>query len=73
MPMKKVCPRCGAAFECRHDNIRLCHCASVKLDAFQYAYIKENYTDCLCHSCLEDIAHSVKDDTSSGKLSIERI
>ncbi len=49
--MKKVCPRCGAAFECRHDNIRLCHCAGVKLDAFQYAYIKKiTQTVCVIHA-----------------------
>ncbi|UVV77214.1 hypothetical protein NXW84_05025 [Bacteroides fragilis] len=43
MPVKKVCPCCGAVFQCRHDNILLCHCATVKLDSLQRAYIKEHF------------------------------
>ncbi len=29
MPMKKVCPRCGATFDCMHNDILSCHCATV--------------------------------------------
>ncbi|MGN0045569.1 cysteine-rich CWC family protein, partial [Alistipes indistinctus] len=29
--MEKICPRCGARFECRHDSIESCHCTSVRL------------------------------------------
>ena len=35
--MQKVCPRCGATFECMHNDILQCHCASVRL-------IRENDT-----------------------------
>ena len=31
--MKKVCPRCGATFDCMHNDILSCHCATVRLDA----------------------------------------
>ena len=30
--MKKVCPRCGATFDCMHNDILSCHCATVRLD-----------------------------------------
>lgn len=53
--MKKVCPRCGATFECMHNDILSCHCATVGLDARQRAYLKENYSDCLCHDCMEAV------------------
>ncbi len=56
--MKKVCPRCGATFECRHDEIISCQCATVKLDAAQREYLKENYHDCLCHDCLLEVKSS---------------
>lgn len=51
--MKKVCPRCGVTFDCKHDeDIRSCHCATIELDAPMRDYLKENYPDCLCPDCL---------------------
>ena len=44
MPMKKVCPRCGATFDCMHNDILSCHCATVRLDALQRTYLMENYS-----------------------------
>ena len=41
MPMKKVCPRCGATFDCMHNDILSCHCATVRLDALQRTYLME--------------------------------
>lgn len=35
MPMKKVCPRCGATFDCMHNDILSCHCATVRLWGIQ--------------------------------------
>lgn len=55
MPMKKVCPRCGATFECLHGDILSCHCAGVSLNAAQRTYLKESYPDCLCHDCLNAV------------------
>ncbi len=56
--MKKVCPRCGTTFDCMHNDILSCHCATVKLDMLQHSYLKENYSDCLCHNCLETVKSS---------------
>ena len=58
MPMKKVCPRCGATFDCMHNDILSCHCATVRLDALQCTYLMENYSDCLCHDCLKAVKDS---------------
>ena len=55
MPMKKVCPRCGATNECMHDQILSCHCITVRLNEQQRAYLQENYSGCLCHDCLTGI------------------
>lgn len=62
--MKKVCPRCGQAFECRRDEIALCQCASVGLNAEQRASVRAAYADCLCRDCLLDIK-------SGGRISLE--
>lgn len=51
--MKKVCPRCGVMFDCAHDDIMSCHCATVNLDSQMRHYLEENYSSCLCHDCLE--------------------
>lgn len=56
--MRKVCPRCGAAFNCQHDTIASCHCASVGLDTLQREFLKENYPDCLCHDCLMTVKNN---------------
>lgn len=50
--MEKVCPRCGAHFVCRHDQIADCHCVNVPLDDVQRRFVAENYDDCLCNRCL---------------------
>ena len=44
MPMKKVCPRCGATFDCMHNDILSCHCATVRLDALQA--VKDSFYAC---------------------------
>ena len=51
--MKKTCPRCGKTFECVHSID--CWCVKVKLTDVTKAYLKENYSDCLCKECLEEI------------------
>lgn len=50
--MQKVCPRCGTTFECRHDDIVHCHCATAHLSPYQRACVGRRYSDCLCHDCL---------------------
>ncbi len=58
--MKKKCLRCGEVFECNHDDINNCQCASVILTPQQKKLIRQNYNDCLCHSCLQEIADEKK-------------
>lgn len=58
MPMRKVCPRCGAIFDCMHNDILSCHCATIGLDVMQRTYLMENYSGCLCHDCLKAVKAS---------------
>jgi hypothetical protein len=51
--MTKTCPRCGKTFECVHSID--CWCVKVQLKDSTKAYLKENYSDCLCKECLEEI------------------
>jgi uncharacterized C2H2 Zn-finger protein len=51
------CPRCGAAFECRMNNINRCHCVAVSLNREQLEQLAERFDSCLCHSCLQQLAH----------------
>jgi hypothetical protein len=51
--MKKTCPRCGKEFECVHSID--CWCVKVKLTDTTKAYLKANYSDCLCKECLEKL------------------
>lgn len=54
--MEKICPRCGARFECLHnENMAACQCVGVVLTAEQREYLGRAYADCLCRSCLEHI------------------
>jgi hypothetical protein len=53
--MDKICERCGTPFKCYHDDVLNCHCALIALDAQQREYIGQNYDDCLCHACLQEI------------------
>ncbi|WP_230201882.1 acetyl-CoA carboxylase biotin carboxylase subunit [Bacteroides neonati] len=53
--MKKVCPRCSAIFDCHHDAMASCQCATIHMDALQRAYLQDNFSNCLCHDCLETI------------------
>ena len=57
--MKKICPRCGKSFECRHGEIEKCQCAGVNLDPVSLEYIKKTYTDCICIDCLRDIKEKI--------------
>ena len=55
MPIKKVCPRCGATFDCSHNDISSCHCATINLGKSPCTYIQKHYSDCLYHDCLIEI------------------
>lgn len=51
----KSCPRCGIEFECKPGNITQCQCFTVNLTLDQQTYIKSQYEDCLCVSCLKEL------------------
>lgn len=57
--MEKKCPKCKELFVCNHNNIRNCHCAEVKLSEKQKAWIKDNFSNCLCNKCLRDINNNI--------------
>jgi len=54
-PERKICPRCHKAFECNAGNIRECQCNGISLTLEERAFIAEEYTDCLCRSCLLEL------------------
>ncbi|MFC1588830.1 cysteine-rich CWC family protein [Pseudomonadota bacterium] len=55
MCITKTCPRCKLSFECKTDDVTNCQCASVKLNQSQRDYIFQQFDDCLCASCLEQL------------------
>jgi len=54
----KQCPRCGADFECRVDDLRNCDCIAVKVSLPALKTLQQRYSDCLCPNCLREIAAS---------------
>jgi hypothetical protein len=52
---RKSCPRCGAEFVCKTEDIALCLCQSVSLSAEQLDYIADRYSACLCARCLAEL------------------
>lgn len=49
----KSCPCCGNDFECKADAIALCHCSSVELTEQERRYLQQNYSGCLCQTCID--------------------
>lgn len=56
-PVTKICPRCGARFECFHSAA--CWCASVRLDETARRELAARYDDCLCPDCLAAITAGI--------------
>lgn len=52
--MKKVCARCGMTFSCTDNQSEVTRAFS-RLDARQRDYIAENYDNCLCCDCVQEI------------------
>lgn len=48
----KECQKCGATFTCEGE--RDCWCESVPVHRAQMQEILENYTDCICPSCMKE-------------------
>jgi len=54
--MEKQCPRCGKIFNCLHDEDPMhCQCTKVKLTMAASLFIRHNFADCLCGTCLREI------------------
>ncbi|MDA7803664.1 cysteine-rich CWC family protein [Crocinitomix sp.] len=52
--MTKKCSKCKSEFDCRMDDIKKCHCSTVKLDAKTLKLLNEKYENCLCEKCLKE-------------------
>ena len=52
--VKKNCPHCGKTFECVHAAD--CWCAKIQLSDVAKAKLKMQFNDCLCETCLREIA-----------------
>jgi len=50
----KNCSNCGAVFSC-NDNGNSCWCNNHNLTAEQLNYLRNNYDNCLCETCIKNI------------------
>lgn len=64
----KYCPRCYSTFECKVGNILLCQCNKVNLNEREKEYLSNNYNDCLCSSCIEEIKRILKNTTTREEI-----
>ena len=55
----KLCPRCGARFECKVGDITRCQCYGLVFTETQERAIRLQYDDCLCRACLEAITKEI--------------
>ncbi len=58
MHEEKYCPRCGQLFECKAGSILLCHCSKITLTDEQKKLTADQYDDCLCAGCLQQIKNN---------------
>lgn len=56
--MKKKCVRCASAFVCREDRSELCQCKRVYMVPGSMDFVRDNFDNCLCASCLAEISKS---------------
>ena len=52
---EKICPRCGAGFECKAGDISHCQCSSIQLSEAETKFIADKFPDCLCAVCMKAI------------------
>lgn len=50
------CPRCHKPFKCNVDDIANCQCNGIELDEKVQAFIRNNFTRCLCIYCLQEVS-----------------
>lgn len=51
----KRCERCNSNFECLVNDIAHCDCQKVTITEDVKQFIRQEYNDCLCISCLLEI------------------
>ena len=56
---KKECSKCGENFTCTNET-RGCWCENVQLNTETLQFLKENYENCLCPSCLTNYGQNQK-------------
>ncbi|WP_083261429.1 cysteine-rich CWC family protein [Crocinitomix algicola] len=54
--MKKQCTKCHASFECKVEEIENCHCTKVKLEQEILEQLRNEFEDCLCPKCLDELS-----------------
>jgi hypothetical protein len=64
----RLCSRCQQPFECKVGNILECQCYGVSMSDEEKKFIADNYSDCLCHRCLEDIKTEFRQKAMDRKL-----
>ena len=64
----KLCGRGEQSFECKVGNILECQCYGVSMSDEEKKFIADNYNDCLCRRCLEDIKTEFRQDVIGRKL-----
>lgn len=62
----KTCPRCSRDFECKAGSITQCQCNQVQLSEATNIYIQQQYNDCLCLACLQELQQQVGSIKISG-------
>lgn len=65
---KKYCPRCNILFECKLGSILLCQCTSVPLNENERSYIREQFDDCLCAVCMNELKAEYHNNLFKEKL-----
>ncbi|TAJ14884.1 hypothetical protein DMA11_03940 [Marinilabiliaceae bacterium JC017] len=50
--VKKICPKCGASFECYRTSKKACWCENFKISPKNLKVLAEKYSSCLCPDCL---------------------
>lgn len=58
---RKCCPRCGETFRCMRHADRRCDCRDLVLPAALTARLAQDYPDCLCITCLRELARQPPD------------
>lgn len=51
-PEFKICPKCGKAFECLHNEN--CWCLGYEVSPENLEILRKEYENCLCPDCLSD-------------------